>query len=120
MSTYYRFHCPVCSESGGWFSRQAWGWGNADIIYTFKFIMFHLQNCDADSLEIVSEHDDLYDAIPSPNSFVERTEGIFPRSDDWENVCWSEDWKIAEKRWAINFKDTGGSHGMVGRDNQRR
>jgi len=39
MSTYYKFQCSECKKTGGFFSRQAWGWGNADIVKNHKFIM---------------------------------------------------------------------------------
>ena len=63
MSTYYALTCPKCKESSGFsFSRQAWGWGNADIIETFKFLMAHAECGDnyKTDLQIVSEHSDLY------------------------------------------------------------
>lgn len=63
MSTYYALTCPKCKETSGFsFSRQAWGWGNADIVETFKFLMAHAMCGGAycTDLQIVSEDSDYY------------------------------------------------------------
>jgi len=46
MGTDYEFRCDVCEARGGWFTRQAWGWGNADILECFAFIMEHTRDCE--------------------------------------------------------------------------
>lgn len=55
MSTYYELRCDPCDEQGGFFSRQAWGWGNADVIGNTKFLMAH---ATCGSLRVLSEHDE--------------------------------------------------------------
>jgi hypothetical protein len=49
---FYYFHCTLCRETGGFFSRQAWGWGNFDIIESFKFLAAHTP---CDSITIIHE-----------------------------------------------------------------
>jgi len=58
MSTYYYFKCNKCDKIGGFFSRQAWGWGNFDIIASFKFLAKHCRDCGHEHLRIIWEHDD--------------------------------------------------------------
>lgn len=64
MSTYYNLRCGHCKEQGGFFSRQAWGWGNSDVIENTVFLMAHAecfnqwQSDDEDRLEIISEDND--------------------------------------------------------------
>jgi hypothetical protein len=41
MGVDYKFFCKKCDKTGGGFSSQAWGTGNADIIDSFRFIMKH-------------------------------------------------------------------------------
>lgn len=62
MSTYYELRCDACDQQGGFFSRQAWGWGNANLIENHKFLMHHAA---CGEIEILSEHDDRY-ADPEP------------------------------------------------------
>jgi len=57
MSTYYYFHCKAHRQSGGNFTRQAWGYGNADLIDTFKFVMYHVAECGPESIGVHSEYD---------------------------------------------------------------
>ena len=63
MSTYYNLRCGACKEQGGFFSRQAWGWGNSNVIENTVFLMAHAdcfnhwQSDETDALEIISEHD---------------------------------------------------------------
>ena len=56
MSTYYYFVCKKCKEYGGFYSHQAWGWGNADFIDSFKFLMKHTDSCGAENLGIDCEY----------------------------------------------------------------
>lgn len=92
MSTYYYFHCTKHQQSGGCFTRQAWGYGNADLIDTFKFVMYHVRECGEQHIGMHSEHDDdsytptHIDEEGSRREFLEWTRGIFPRSNDWEFV----------------------------------
>jgi hypothetical protein len=91
MSTFYYFECEKCKTRGGWFTRQAWGWGNFDIIESFKFICFHLEKCGAD-IRTVSEFDensgiDLAEDDGARAQFLTNARGIFPRSDDWAFVA---------------------------------
>lgn len=90
MSTYYYFHCTKHQASGGQFTRQAWGAGNADLIDAFKFVMYHVLECGPESIGMHSEHDDddyaathygVDDEIR--RQFLEETRHIFPRSNDW-------------------------------------
>ena len=84
MSTYYRFRCPVCDEAGGFFSRQAWGWGNCDIIDNFKFLASHVSQCNAKSLIIEGEHDERY----WEDAAMTHLDGdYFPHSEDWKRVA---------------------------------
>lgn len=84
MSTYYEFRCEKCKENGGFFSRQAWGWGNFDVIDSFKFIAFHTANCGQEYIRVVSEHDNEYnDKKASRAKFLQDTKNIFPLSNDW-------------------------------------
>lgn len=91
MSTYYYFHCTKHKLSGGLFTRQAWGSGNADLIDTFKFVMYHTLQCGPESIGVHSEHDDdewantNFDDEPR-RQHLNDTAHIFPRSNDWEFV----------------------------------
>ena len=87
MSTYYYFHCTKHQESGGCWTRQAWGYGNADLIEAFKFVMYHVRECGEQNIGMHSEHDD--DGYTSTcidddarAAFLENTRDIFPHSDD--------------------------------------
>lgn len=88
MSTYYYFHCDKHQVSGGCWTRQAWGWGNADLIDAFKFVMYHVSECGPENIGMHSEHDDDDYANTSfedehRREHLEQTVDIFPRSDDW-------------------------------------
>lgn len=90
MSTYYYFHCKKHQQSGGCFTRQAWGYGNADLIDTFKFVMYHVAECGTENIGMHSEHeDDPYTPTNFDNEdgarreFLEQTAHIFPHSNDW-------------------------------------
>jgi hypothetical protein len=107
MSTYYYLRCSNCEELGGWFSRQAWGWGNFDIFETFKFLVAH---ADCDSLQILSEYDiDEYKA--DEKRWSQRLLGdaylrehVWPHADEWKSVA--EDWETAKTEWITKFLRT--------------
>lgn len=97
MSTNYRLRCGACQEQGGFFSRQAWGWGNSDIIENTVFLMAHAdcydkyQGEEDARFEILSE----YDWTPSRDgeelAWIENLQNpdtvagsAFPRADEWE------------------------------------
>ncbi|MCK5603850.1 hypothetical protein KAR91_18330 [Candidatus Pacearchaeota archaeon] len=84
MSTYYKFQCPVCKKTGGFFSRQAWGYGNCALIDNFKFMIKHMVECSANMLIIISEHDsDCYDAEEDTDYL---NNNYMPHSRDWRVV----------------------------------
>ena len=58
MSTYYHFKCEKCKTKGGFFSRQMWGWGNFDIVDSFKFLSKHTRDCGEENIRVGSEHED--------------------------------------------------------------
>ena len=102
MSTYYYFACDRCKEYGGWFSRQAWGWGNMDIVDTFAFLANHADHVDhyQDEVElrVISEHDTYalhqegWTKIISPEAvdladyerIADYDRITFPHSADWD------------------------------------
>lgn len=84
MSTYYCFTCEKCKLKGGFFSRQAWGSGNADIIDSFRFIMRHSMCCGVGFIGVDSEHGGNYEYFEEDNS--EDLLGYFPCSSDWKDV----------------------------------
>src|ERR1700757_2901469 len=99
MSTYYYFHCKKHQISGGWYSRQMWGAGNADLIDTFKFVMHHALECGPENIGMHSEYDEqaYWPTTNSPsdgddNSGESRrqhlldTAKIWPHSDDWRHM----------------------------------
>jgi len=94
MSTYYHFVCTKCNQSGGFFSRQAWGWGNFDIIDSFKFLAKHCNECGHDGIRVGWEQDDdeREDMTEPANRarFLDETKEHFPRSDDWRFMRQSE------------------------------
>lgn len=97
MGTYYGLRCNKCKEQGGFFSRQAWGWGNADIIENTVFLMAHAecfnkyQGEENEHLEIISEYDWgyrkdeeilwWYENLNNPDSIAANA---FPKSKDWD------------------------------------
>ena len=107
MGYYYKFICKKCCVSGGFFSSQAWGFGNFDIIENFKFIGRHLycedENLDL-ALRIVGEGNGLYYDYPSeqPEDFVKYTKSFMPHSNDWELVI-NNKWSEVESLWEKNF-----------------
>jgi hypothetical protein len=90
VSTYYYFHCTNHQprQAGGCWTRQAWGWGNADLVDAFKFVMLHVRDCGEQYIGMHSEHADDNDTNTSYEDehrrpFLEAARGIFPHSDDW-------------------------------------
>lgn len=87
MSTYYYFKCNKCKRKGGFFSRQAWGWGNFDIIDSFKFLAFHTDNCGEEYIIVISEHSEDYEEdlnIEIINYYKKESFDHFPSSNDWK------------------------------------
>lgn len=86
MPTYYYFTCLKCRTRGGVFGEQAWGWGNFDMIESFKYLAHHIRTCGEDSIRVISEDvDDYVDQLHGEyNTFLEQTKHIFPHSKDWE------------------------------------
>ncbi len=93
MSTYYFFKCNKCNVKGGFLSRQMWGWGNFDIVASFKFLGKHLRDCGTEHIGMLSEHDEDY---LTAKDDLKGTEGIFPCSNDWKFI--SENWGIGSGR----------------------
>jgi hypothetical protein len=104
MSTYYNFYCTKCKkyQKDISFTRQGWGWGNADIIATFQFLMKHTDECGHEHIKICSEYDRIIDCAkernppdsPSINDYTKDTSEdllyYFPSSDDWPEDSWKE------------------------------
>lgn len=104
MSTSYKFHCEKCGESGGYLSRQAWGWGCFDIITSFKFLAVHIRECGPEGIKVVSEHDDRYSC--AQKNLAERSAGDMPRSNDWAIVRINSQWKNVEQAWKEEYEDS--------------
>ena len=84
MSTYYYFACKKCKKLGGFFSRQAWGWGNADVIDSFQFIMKHTGSCGEEHIIILSEFVlDNYTDEGYTDDTSDELKQYYPRSTDW-------------------------------------
>ena len=88
MSTDYQFTCDDCKESGGFFSEQAWGWGNCDIFTNFKFLVAHVLCA---GYRVISEHEEIYGDGPREEKFHRRLctdqylrEDVWPRANEWE------------------------------------
>lgn len=81
MSTYYYFICKKCAKYGGFLSRQAWGYGNFDIIDSFKFIVKHKQECGVEHIGVVVEHD-IFENYEEDKE-LPSDEDAFPLSNDW-------------------------------------
>lgn len=97
MSTNYKLRCGKCQEQGGYFTRQAWGWGNADIIENTVFLMAHAdcydryQGEEDEKLEVISEYDDRIGDYYETAKWIENLQSsetkagnAFPRSSEWE------------------------------------
>jgi len=102
MSTYYTFRCPNCAEQGGFFSRQAWGWGNANLFDNFKFVVAHV-DC-GNILQVLNEHDDDYGDVNEELAWLERLDSdeylrdsVWPHAAEWKDV--SESWEGAHAKW---------------------
>lgn len=85
MPTCYYFTCQKCRTRGGVIGEQAWGWGNFDMIESFKYLAHHILTCGEDSIRVISEEEDAYiDQLHTEyNDFLEKTKHIFPHSKDW-------------------------------------
>ncbi len=81
MSTYYYFVCNKCSKYGGFISRQAWGYGNFDIIDSFKFIVKHKQECGTENIGLAVEHD-IFENYEEDKD-LPSDKDVFPHSNDW-------------------------------------
>lgn len=81
MSTYYYFKCKKCEKLGGFFTRQALGWGNVDIIKSFQFIMKHTRLCQESGFEIMNG---TYHIPEEDFDNDENLNNYFPYSDDWD------------------------------------
>lgn len=106
MSTYYYHHCTKCQLSGGLFTRQAWGCGNADLIDTFKFVMWHISECGPEYIGMHSEHED--DQYSNTNcdldgghrrQHLNQTAHIFSRSNDWQFMAEAPPGTDLEQLW---------------------
>lgn len=98
MSTYYYFACRECREYGGFYSRQAWGWGNADLVASFAFLADHMGRCGHDAIYVLCGDDyasraglvhvvhPSQDAGPLDADEVLRPSRAFPRSGDWDRA----------------------------------
>lgn len=110
MSTYYCFTCDFCKLNGGFYSRQAWGSGNADLVDTYKFVMYHGLNCGTDKIRFLSEHQDDYTDRPDTNNAGEErikhlkdTKNIFPHSNDWQFMA--DNKEGYDEKWIKNELD---------------
>lgn len=95
MSTYYYFWCKKCDRTGGFLSRQAWGWGNFDIIDSFKFLALHIGACGEEYIGMVSEHSDRCYKEGNRVKFLEKTKDYWPYSNDWH----TEEWPAFKEKW---------------------
>lgn len=100
MSIYYRLRCADCKEQGGFFSRQAWGWGNGDVIENTVFLMAHADCFDKyqgdeddhdRGIQILSEYDPNDDNDEERLKWIDnlldsstRAGSAFPRASEWE------------------------------------
>jgi hypothetical protein len=101
MSTYYKLRCGACEEQGGHFTRQAWGWGNADVIENTVFLMAHADCFDryqgdpeTETITIISEHDREYNNDEESLKWIENLQdpksvagSAFPHCDEWKLVA---------------------------------
>ncbi|PYI54259.1 hypothetical protein [Paenibacillus flagellatus] len=99
MSTTYYFVCKKCRRKGGFYTRQAWGWGNFDIIDSFKFLAYHTKQCGEEQIGVVSEHnedyeDDLYNE--RVDFYKSESYDFFPFSNDWQLMHDNRDKTIDE------------------------
>ena len=103
MTTYYYFTCTKCGTRGGSLESQAWGWGNFDMIESFKYLAYHIEKCGEDSIRVISEEVEQYvDLLHDEyNQFLEETKHIFPHSKDWEFLAHAKTLTVDElkQRW---------------------
>ncbi len=103
MATYYYFTCQKCRTRGGVFGEQPWGWGNFDMIESFKFLAHHIRTCGEEHIRVISEEVDEYiDQLHGEyNTFLEQTKHIFPHSKDWEFLDRWKSLKVEElkEKW---------------------
>jgi len=107
MGTYYYFYCEECKERGGFLSRQAWGWGNFDIVDSFKFIAKHIRECGSKNIRIIDENaieleevcdkESCRDENKFRKQFLKDTNDIFPKSNDWEFMSKASDNNFREE-----------------------
>ena len=85
MSTYYAFACLKCETTGGFFSRQAWGIGNADLVASFKFYAVHAIECGAEHVRVLHEGDARNEWPNQTNdpAWLLEHKAVFPRADEW-------------------------------------
>lgn len=113
MTTCYYFTCTNCGTRGGSLGSQAWGWGNFEMIESFKFLAYHISKCGEESIRVISEDVDHYvDLLHDEyNQFLEETKHIFPHSRDWEFLVRAQELSVAElkQKWVdeqrIPYKD---------------
>ena len=127
MSTYYQLRCDSCDQQGGFFSRQAWGWGNADLIENHKFLMHH---AECPTLRVLREFDDEYgdkaaekrwdDAIGDPESIAHHAwphgewkavAGVIGQGKSWRDV-WNEGNTSSKYKYPPVAGDTKGTATM--------
>jgi len=103
MSTYWTFGCKKCKEKGGFMGDTIGGAGGFDIIESFKFILYHTQRCQTESIFVMSEHEDIYFEYEEASNFLDKTKDIFPGSNDWEFMC--KTLKNHNQEWINQFKE---------------
>ena len=85
MSTYYYFGCKLCKKrTGVSYTRQMWGWGNANIIETFRFLMKHTDTCGEEHIYIACEHNDCF-FDNTEEDISEELKHYYPFSGDWKS-----------------------------------
>lgn len=101
MSTYYKLRCGACEEQGGHFTRQAWGWGNSDVIENTVFLMAHADcfdkyqgDSETETITVISEHDPQYNNDEESLKWIENLQdsesvagSAFPHCDEWKLVA---------------------------------
>lgn len=103
MSFDYTLACTKCRKNSGFFvSTQFWGFGNCDIIKSFKFLGAHIHCYDKRgdfSLRIIPEQTEAYDDWPQDKECLK--DECFPHSDDWAFMRENYGMPISElnRRW---------------------
>lgn len=112
MSTNYSFYCEPLKMKNGFFSRQAWGWGNFTIITCFKWLAYCIEKYGIESIKVISEYDIEYEEhwntiknnfkyfASIQLDFLIKTRDYYPRSNDYgkegkpiDNEDWFNDAK---------------------------